>query len=117
MATGPRALVERYLEAMAAGDMPALLGCFTDDVILVTPDRTFRGRDEFAAECERMLGGVFAPGTYTRWVDALVVEGDLAVLVWRADCLGTQVTHAVTHFLMRDGRVALVTSVVRSRPV
>lgn len=117
MATGTRALVEGYLDAMGTGDIDALLACFSDDVVLVTPDRTFRGRTEFARECERMLAGVFTPGTYTRHVDALVIEGDLGVLAWRADCLGTEVTHGVTHFFVRDGRVALVTSMVQSRPV
>lgn len=117
MQTGARAVVERYLDAMGSGDMAAVLRCFTEDVVLVMPDAVMRGIAAFAEECERMLAGLFAPGSYTRHNDTLVVEGDLAVLVWRADCLGTQVTHAVTHFLMRGDRIALVTSVAQSRPV
>lgn len=112
-----QAAVDRYLAAMAGGDLDAVLDCFTDDVVLVTPERTFRGRDAFAVEWGRMLRGVFAPGSYTRTNESLVVEGDFAVLVWRADCLGTEITHGVSHFRVRDGRIDLMTGVVKVRPV
>lgn len=114
---GARAVVERYLDAMARGDLGALAACVSDDVLLLRPDATIRGGAAVIDECRELLGGAFAPGTYTRHNDVLGATDDLALLVWRAECLGTEITHGVTTFLVRADRIVRVTSVAEFRPV
>jgi uncharacterized protein (TIGR02246 family) len=51
-----RALVEAWLAATKAGDMPAVLALMTDDVVFMTPGRPPFGKEEFAAGGEQMAG-------------------------------------------------------------
>ncbi|MFN8123647.1 MAG: nuclear transport factor 2 family protein [Thermoleophilia bacterium] len=113
-----REVVERFLTALAAADTPAALDCCTEDVVFVPLDAsTLRGRAAFGEELDRLFSGVFAPGTYVRHNEPLIVEGELAILVWRAECLGTVYTHGVTHFVLRGPRIGLVTVVEQGEPV
>jgi uncharacterized protein (TIGR02246 family) len=51
-----RNLIESWVAASRARDLPALLDMMTDDVVFVTPGRAPFGRQEFAADSERMKG-------------------------------------------------------------
>jgi uncharacterized protein (TIGR02246 family) len=51
-----RRLVDSWIAASKAGDVPALLALMTDDVIFMTPGRPPFGKAEFAADAERNKG-------------------------------------------------------------
>src|SRR5689334_22431941 len=48
-----RKLVESWIAASKARDLPALMSMMTDDVIFMTPGRPPFGKAEFAADSER----------------------------------------------------------------
>ena len=49
-----RALIDAWIEASKARDLPALLAMMTDDVVFMTPGRAPFGKAEFAADNERV---------------------------------------------------------------
>jgi uncharacterized protein (TIGR02246 family) len=49
-----RALIEAWIAASNARDLPALMEMMTDDVVFMTPGRAPFGRAEFAADSQRM---------------------------------------------------------------
>jgi|SRR3954447_5633362 uncharacterized protein (TIGR02246 family) len=49
-----RELVEAWMAASKAGDLPAMLALMTDDVIFMTPGQPPFGKKEFAANAARM---------------------------------------------------------------
>ena len=51
-----RKLVESWIAASKARDLPALLDMMTDDIVFMTPGRSPFGKAEFAADSERMTG-------------------------------------------------------------
>ena len=51
-----RRLVNSWIAASEAGDVPALLALMTDDVIFMTPGRPPFGKAEFAADAELNKG-------------------------------------------------------------
>ncbi len=51
-----RKLVEDWIAASNARDLPALLDMMTDDVVFMTPGRPPFGKAQFAADSERMNG-------------------------------------------------------------
>ena len=51
-----RRLVDSWIAASEAGDVPALLALMTDDVIFMTPGRPPFGKAEFAADAELNKG-------------------------------------------------------------
>ncbi len=73
-----RQLVDSWIEASKAHDLPALMDMMTDDVVFMTPSRAPFGKAEFAADVERMKGvaidaraevqeiEVFGPRAYVR---------------------------------------------------
>src|SRR5271154_7425179 len=73
-----RELIDSWIEASNAGDVPALMDMMTDDVIFMTPGRPPFGKAEFAADSERVKGAaidaraevqeieVFGPRAYIR---------------------------------------------------
>jgi uncharacterized protein (TIGR02246 family) len=73
-----RELVESWIAASNAGDLPALMRMMSDDVVFMTPSRRPFGKAEFAADSERMKGvaidaraeveeiEVFGPRAYVR---------------------------------------------------
>ena len=73
-----RQLVDSWIAASKAHDLPALMGMMTDDVVFMTPSRATFGKTEFAADVERTKGvaidaraevqeiEVFGPRAYVR---------------------------------------------------
>jgi uncharacterized protein (TIGR02246 family) len=73
-----RELVDAWIAASNAGDVPALMDMMTDDVIFMTPGRPPFGKAEFAADSDRVKGAaidahaevqeieVFGPRAYIR---------------------------------------------------
>jgi uncharacterized protein (TIGR02246 family) len=71
-------LVDSWIAASKAHDLPALMDMMTDDVLFMTPGRPPFGKAEFAADSERMKGAaidaradvqeieVFGPWAYVR---------------------------------------------------
>jgi uncharacterized protein (TIGR02246 family) len=51
-----RRLIDSWIAASNARDVPALMDMMTDDVIFMTPGRAPFGKAEFAADVERMKG-------------------------------------------------------------
>ena len=51
-----RALIDAWIAASNAGDLPALMDMMTDDVVFMTPGRPPFGKAEFAADSQRMKG-------------------------------------------------------------
>ena len=49
-----RELVDSWIAASNARDLPALIGMMTDDIVFMTPGRAPFGKAEFAADVERM---------------------------------------------------------------
>jgi uncharacterized protein (TIGR02246 family) len=49
-----RRLVDSWIAASNARDLPALMGMMADDIVFMTPGRAPFGKAEFAADVERM---------------------------------------------------------------
>jgi uncharacterized protein (TIGR02246 family) len=79
-----RALVERWMTASAAGDIEAVLGLMTDDVVFSVPGQEPFGKEAFAAASQGMAG-MMIDGTSE--IVELQVHGDWAFIrnhIWLA---------------------------------
>jgi uncharacterized protein (TIGR02246 family) len=56
-----RHVIERWMQATAAGDLDTVLSLMTDDVVFMTPGREPFGKQEFA-ESSRKLSGMKVEG-------------------------------------------------------
>jgi uncharacterized protein (TIGR02246 family) len=73
-----RALVSRWMEAAKAGDLEAVLGLMTDDVVFLVPGRAPMRKDDFAAASRPPPGAGAARIDGKSEIQELQVEGDWA---------------------------------------
>jgi ketosteroid isomerase-like protein len=97
-------VIARYLGLAAAGDLDAVIACFTDDAEVVDEDQTFRGHDEIR-----------------HWRETVTSKFTYTVDVMKSEALGAD-TFVVTaqlegnfpgspvqlrfRFVLRDGLIA-----------
>ena len=72
---GTREVIDRYMGSFERGDVAAVMAEFHDDAVLVMRDGVLRGRGEITVGFQRMLEGLFSPGSYAFTLDTLQVEG------------------------------------------
>jgi ketosteroid isomerase-like protein len=73
------ALFERRRAAWLAADVAAYLGCWVDDLVLETPGRVLRGRDEYRRLLERSFAWA-RPRSFE--FHHLAVNGDVVLAEW-----------------------------------
>lgn len=98
---------ERRRVAWLAGDVEAYLDCWVDDLVLETPGRVIRGRDDYRSVLERSLAWA-RPRDFV--FHHLAVDGDVVLADWtisverRAD--GVVVAwRGMSAAEVRDGRI------------
>jgi uncharacterized protein len=116
-ATGARAVLQRYLDALAAGDLAAIADSFTDDATwwihgTLPVSGTKCGRKAIM-DFLISAGTLYQTGTQHFKFGEITVEADRAVLEWRvrgtASATGLAYDNAYCGvFRVRDGRIAEV---------
>lgn len=114
----PKAVVVRYVNAVAEGDLAVITDSFTEDATWAYPGdvpltRIWRGRDAIVNDFLGGSGALFAPdGTPKVTLTNVLADGDQVVAEWHSEgvtkagaiydnqCLGV--------FTVRDGRIAAV---------
>jgi ketosteroid isomerase-like protein len=98
---------DRRRTAWLAGDIDAYLDCWVNDLVLETPGRVIRGRDEYRRMLEHSLAWA-VPRDFA--FHHLAVDGDVVLADWtisverRAD--GVQVAwRGMSAAQLRDGRI------------
>jgi RNA polymerase sigma-70 factor (ECF subfamily) len=103
-----RAIVNRYVDAWAAGDVPAIVAMLTDDATLAMPPTAswLRGRDAIGAA---LLAGPMAGGRRWRLLPASA-NAQIAMGVYVAGPSGGFQPYGVTVLSLRDELLAAVTT-------
>ncbi|HEX3423659.1 MAG TPA: SgcJ/EcaC family oxidoreductase [Sphingomicrobium sp.] len=92
-----RELVETWMTASRAGDLPAILNLMADDVVFMTPGREPFGKDQFQADFEA-LKGVKLDGEAN--LEEVQVAGDWA---WIRNHIDLTITPSAGPALHRSG--------------
>jgi uncharacterized protein len=114
----PRAVVIRYVKAVADGDLAVIRDSFAVDATWTYPGRlplsgTWRGRDAIIDEFLVGAGALFGPGGAVIELGRVVAEGDTVVAEWTSDAV--TITGAEYHnrclgvFTVADGAITSVT--------
>ena len=111
-----QAVLNHHLAAFGAGDVDEILSDYTDESVLITPDGPIRGRDALRSASGGLFSGLFAPGTYEFVMDASHVEGEVAHIIWHADCPSADVSLGTDTFVVRDGKIAVQTFAAKITP-
>jgi uncharacterized protein (TIGR02246 family) len=111
-----RAILDHQYEAFSAGRADDVITDFADDAVLIRADAVFEGRDAIHAAYSEMFAGRFKPGTYEFTLDSEQVVGDIAYIVWRANCAAEEVTLGTDTFVVRNNKIVAQTYTAAIKP-
>jgi hypothetical protein len=115
--TPTRTLIENYMNAIQAGDVPALKASFTPDATWWLPgalpvSRTWHGPDQIFDEFLPAVMERFRPGSLRFTTNSITVAEDVAVLEWTVEALrldgNPYKNDYMAIFETRDGRISAV---------
>ena len=115
--TDTRAVVERYVAAVEAGDGAAIRDCFSESATWrlfgdMPMSGTWRGRDSIMDEFLAGALGHYAPGSIRLEITAIVADGHRAVVEWTSRARTRRgeayENFCVGVFTVRDGKIQAV---------
>jgi len=93
-------ILQRHLDALAAGDLEGLLADYADDAVMISPAGAISGMDALRKTFERTTAN---PPKIEE--DGRVVEGDYAYIVWHNE----RISFGTDTFVVRDGKIVCQT--------
>jgi predicted SnoaL-like aldol condensation-catalyzing enzyme len=99
-----RALLERHLSAFLDNDLEAVLSDYTDESMLVTADASYTGRQAIRGFFAKLVP-LFPKEKSRLDLDRMVVDGEMAFIVWHATTPAVKVTLGTDTFVLKDGKI------------
>ncbi len=99
-----RSVIEHHWQSFQDRDLDALMSDYTDESILITPDKTFRGLAEIR-ESYAQAFIVFPKDSTSMKVNKTIVEDDLGYILWEATVPKFKLPYASDTFVIRNGKI------------
>ena len=97
-------VLDHHLQTFQANDLDGVMADYTEESVLVTPDRTFNGLAEIRENFVGAFQALPNPGT-TMTVVKSVVSKDVAYIVWTATTPTLNFKYATDTFIVQDGKI------------
>ena len=93
-----------HLKTFQANDLEGVMEDYTEESILITPDRTYKGLAEIRENFASAYSALPTDGT-TMTVTKSVVTRDVAYIVWKAVTPTLEFKFATDTFIIVDGKI------------
>jgi len=97
-------VIDHHLTAFGQNDLQAVLDDYTDESIIMTPDSTFKGLDQISGLFQGLFQSFPTEGT-TFELDNMVIENEVAYIVWHATTPSVEVPLGTDTFIIEDGKI------------
>ena len=97
-------VLDHHVQTFQANDLEGVMADYTEQSILVTPDRTYTGLAEIRENFVAAFQALPNPGT-TMTVVKSVVSKDVAYIVWTATTPTLNFKYATDTFIIQDGKI------------
>jgi ketosteroid isomerase-like protein len=98
-----------HLQAFGVGDVDAVMADYSEDAVLITPDRTLKGHTQIRSLFEQIFANMFPPDSTSLNLAKQVVEGEIAYILWSGSSPHYNAPLATDTFVMRDGKIVAQT--------
>ena len=97
-------VLDHHWNTFQANDLDGVMADYTDESILITPDKTFKGLKEIR---ENFVGAfaAFPKDSTTMTLNKSVVTQDVAYIIWEAAGPKVKVSYGTDTFIIRDGKI------------
>jgi len=97
-------VLDHHWTAFQANDLEATMADYTEESVLITPDKTFKGlaeiRDNFV-----FAFSVFPKDSTTFQLDKSIINQDVGYIIWQAKSPKINLTFGTDTFIIRDGKI------------
>jgi SnoaL-like domain len=97
-------VLDHHWQAFLANDLEAVMADYTDESILITPDKTFKGlqeiRDNFI-----FAFTIFPKGKSTLKLRKSIVQQEVGYITWEATTPKTKKSFNTDTFIIHDGKI------------
>jgi hypothetical protein len=97
-------VLDHHIETFKANDLEGVMADYTEESILITPDRTFKGLAEIRENFVAAFGALPTSGT-TMTVTKTVATRDVGYMVWKATTPTLEFKYATDTFIIVDGKI------------
>ena len=108
MSTKTEAVIDHHLEAFRSCDIDELMLDYTDNSVLITPERTLNNLNEICALFNKFITDVMPPGCDFE-LSKKIINGDIAYLIWSAESDNYKIPFGTDTFVIKDGKIATQT--------
>jgi ketosteroid isomerase-like protein len=110
-----QAILTHHLEAFGAADLEAIMSDYTDSSVLIVPGAELTGIEEITPVFVGLFAEFAKPGA-TFEMKHLVVNGDIAYIVWVAETADNIYELGTDTFVIEDGKIAMQTFAAKVTP-
>ena len=99
-----KSIIHHHLHSFLSGDIPELMTDYTEDTLLITPDKELHGKErikQFFID----LSIHFPRGKSTINMEKMIVDDDLGYIVWNAITPTIEVNVASDTFVIKDQKI------------
>jgi hypothetical protein len=102
MTRTPQEVFAHHGQALAAGDLDAIVADYADDSVVITSAGVAGGKDEIRQVFVKLLDDL----PEAAWdLKTLIFDGDVLLLEWAADSAVNSADDGVDTFVFRDGMI------------
>lgn len=99
-----KAVLEHHWQAFIQNNMEEVMADYSEESILITPDRTYKGLEEIQ-ENFRNAYQTFPQAHTTFQLNKSVIVGDVGYILWQAKTPTLDLTYASDTFIIRNGKI------------
>lgn len=97
-------ILDHHWEAFKQNDLEETMKDYTDQSVLITPSRTYRGLEEIRENFVNAFKG-FPKDSTTFTLDTSIVVNDIGYILWKAKTPTFDLTFGTDTFIIREGKI------------
>jgi ketosteroid isomerase-like protein len=94
----------KHLTAFGSGNVDAILANYAEDAVIMVPGATMRGHKDIRPMFEGLVAEFGQPGVTFEMLNQ-GVDGDVALIVWKAETGKAVYDLGTDTFIIRDGKI------------
>jgi hypothetical protein len=97
-------VLDHHWEAFKANDLEATMADYTEESVLITPDKTFKGLSEIR-ENFIFAFSLFPKDSSTLKLNKSIVHNDVGYIIWEASAPKLNLSFGTDTFIVQNGKI------------
>jgi ketosteroid isomerase-like protein len=97
-------VLEHHWKTFQANDLEGTMADYTEESVLITPDRTYKGLNEIRENFVNAFTLLPKDSTTMR-LDNTVVQQDVGYIIWQASSPKLNITYGTDTFIIQHGKI------------